>query len=69
MIFELMGKKLISYDPSGNLRENFEAFIQGLISFPLEIPGTAYYKCLQVARQMILLYMHAYFIPSVSKSN
>ncbi|MFS7923951.1 putative 3-epi-6-deoxocathasterone 23-monooxygenase [Helianthus anomalus] len=51
MVFEFMGKKLISYDPeksSENLRDNFEAFIRGLISFPLEIPGTAYYKCLQV---------------------
>ncbi|MCL7039108.1 hypothetical protein MKW94_016861 [Papaver nudicaule] len=52
MIFDLTAKKLISYqyDPtksSQNLRENFVAFIQGLISFPLDIPGTAYHKCLQ----------------------
>ncbi|KVH95469.1 hypothetical protein Ccrd_002470 [Cynara cardunculus var. scolymus] len=50
MIFDLTAKKLISYDPeksSENLRENFVAFIQGLISFPLNIPGTAYHKCLQ----------------------
>ncbi|KAL6004532.1 hypothetical protein ACLOJK_005087 [Asimina triloba] len=50
MIFDLTAKKLISYDPSKsseNLRENFVAFIQGLISFPLNIPGTAYHKCLQ----------------------
>ncbi|KEH27443.1 cytochrome P450 family protein [Medicago truncatula] len=50
MIFDLTAKKLISYDPtesSENLRENFVAFIQGLISFPLNIPGTAYNKCLQ----------------------
>ncbi|CAL5356093.1 unnamed protein product [Camellia sinensis] len=50
MIFDLTAKKLISYDPeksSENLRENFVAFIQGLISFPMNIPGTAYHKCLQ----------------------
>ncbi|KAJ0937423.1 putative abieta-7,13-dien-18-ol hydroxylase [Helianthus annuus] len=51
MIYEFMGKKMISYDPaekpSENLRENYEAFVRGLYSFPLEIPGTAYYKCLQ----------------------
>lgn len=50
MIFDLTAKKLISYDQensSENLRDNFVAFIQGLISFPLDIPGTAYHDCLQ----------------------
>ncbi|KAL1556818.1 hypothetical protein AAHA92_12393 [Salvia divinorum] len=50
MIFDLAAKKLISYeskDSSECLRGNFEAFIRGLISFPLNIPGTAYNKCLQ----------------------
>ncbi|XP_047976204.1 cytochrome P450 87A3-like [Salvia hispanica] len=50
MIFDLAAKKLISYeskDSSESLRGNFEAFIRGLISFPLNIPGTAYNKCLQ----------------------
>ncbi|XP_047337948.1 cytochrome P450 87A3 [Impatiens glandulifera] len=52
LIFDLTAKKLISYEPDQkssekNLRENFDAFIKGLISFPLNIPGTAYYRCLQ----------------------
>ncbi|KAL8503283.1 hypothetical protein ACS0TY_022140 [Phlomoides rotata] len=50
MIFDLTAKKLISYDSeksSDNLRGSFVAFIQGLISFPLDIPGTAYHRCLQ----------------------
>ncbi|XP_010545882.1 PREDICTED: cytochrome P450 87A3-like [Tarenaya hassleriana] len=50
MIFDFTAKKLISYDPeksSENLRENFDAFIRGLISLPLDIPGTAYHKCLK----------------------
>ncbi|KAL8106721.1 cytochrome P450 87A3-like [Apium graveolens] len=50
MIFDLTAKKLISHDPeksSENLRESFVDFIKGLISFPLNIPGTAYHKCLQ----------------------
>ncbi|KAK2664651.1 hypothetical protein Ddye_003225 [Dipteronia dyeriana] len=50
MVFDLTAKKLISYDQensSENLRESFVAFIQGLISFPLNLPGTAYHKCLQ----------------------
>ncbi|GJS57762.1 cytochrome P450 87A3-like protein [Tanacetum coccineum] len=56
MIFELMGKKLISYDQeksSENLRENFGAFIQGLITFPLDIPGTAFHKCLQGRKRVM----------------
>ncbi|KAG5593123.1 hypothetical protein H5410_043637 [Solanum commersonii] len=50
MIFDLTAKKLISYDSETspeNLRESFVAFIQGLISFPIDIPGTAFHKCLQ----------------------
>ncbi|KAJ8633643.1 hypothetical protein MRB53_026979 [Persea americana] len=41
MIFDLTANNLISYDPTKsteNLRENFVAFIQGLISFPINIP-------------------------------
>ena len=51
MIFSLTAKKLIGHDvqtSSEKLRENFDAFINGLISFPLDIPGTAYHECLQV---------------------
>ncbi|RZC52583.1 hypothetical protein C5167_021003 [Papaver somniferum] len=56
MIFELTAKKLISYvynpnKSSENLRECFSKFTEGLISFPLDIPGTAYHKCLQGRKQ------------------
>ncbi|KAL4309537.1 hypothetical protein GQ457_01G003710 [Hibiscus cannabinus] len=50
LIFDLTAEKLISCEAgnaSQNLRDNYAAFIQGLISFPLNIPGTAYHKCLQ----------------------
>lgn len=53
MVFGLTAKKLISYDlekSSENLRENFDAFLEGLLSVPVAIPGTAYYKCLQVPK-------------------
>ncbi|XP_031495616.1 cytochrome P450 87A3 [Nymphaea colorata] len=56
LIFELAAEKLISYSPSEDLktlRKNFSAFIAGLISFPLRIPGTAYYKCLQGRRKVM----------------
>ncbi|XP_043698041.1 cytochrome P450 87A3 [Telopea speciosissima] len=58
MIFDLTAKKLISYDSAkcrDNLRESFVAFIQGLISFPLDIPGTAYHKCLQGRKRAMKL--------------
>jgi hypothetical protein len=51
MIFGYFAKKLISYDESRTprkLRESYNAFIDGLISFPLNIPGTAFHTCLQV---------------------
>jgi hypothetical protein len=51
MIFDLTAKKLIGYEPSKsseNLRKNLVAFIRGLISLPVEIPGTAYHECMQV---------------------
>ncbi|PON85219.1 Cytochrome P450, E-class, group I [Trema orientale] len=50
MIFEYFAKKLISFDDlkaTMKLRQNFSAFLDGLISFPLNIPGTAYHACLQ----------------------
>ncbi|EES05736.1 hypothetical protein BDA96_04G302600 [Sorghum bicolor] len=50
MIFDLTAKKLISYEASKSsedLRKNFVAFIRGLISFPVDIPGTAYHECMQ----------------------
>ncbi|KAL6899491.1 hypothetical protein ACP4OV_006149 [Aristida adscensionis] len=50
MIFDLTAKKLISYEPSRSsesLRKNFVAFIRGLISFPVDIRGTAYHECMQ----------------------
>ncbi|XP_004298750.1 PREDICTED: cytochrome P450 87A3-like [Fragaria vesca subsp. vesca] len=50
MIFSLSAKRLMSYDSSNssdNLRANFSAFADGLIAIPLNIPGTAFHKCLQ----------------------
>ncbi|XP_027904066.1 cytochrome P450 87A3-like [Vigna unguiculata] len=50
MIFGLTAKKLLSCDSKETLESlmaNFVAFMEGLISLPLYIPGTPYYKCLQ----------------------
>lgn len=50
MIFSVTAKRLISYDSSnsdGKLWKQFDAFLRGLLAFPLYIPGTAFYKCMQ----------------------
>ncbi|KAJ3680142.1 hypothetical protein LUZ60_016420 [Juncus effusus] len=50
MLFDLTAKRLISYDPSSStedLRKNFVAFMRGLISFPVDLPGTAFHECLK----------------------
>ncbi|XP_035539710.1 cytochrome P450 87A3-like [Juglans regia] len=50
MLFDYAAKQLMSYDELKTplkLAENFKAFIYGLLSFPLDIPGTAYHACLQ----------------------
>ncbi|KAF5451524.1 hypothetical protein F2P56_026628 [Juglans regia] len=50
MLFDYAAKQLMSYDESKTplkLAENFKAFIYGLLSFPIDIPGTAYHACLQ----------------------
>nr|XP_048334324.1 cytochrome P450 87A3-like isoform X2 [Ziziphus jujuba var. spinosa] len=50
MVFEYFAKKLISYDEcktSKKLKDNYNAFMSGLISFPINIPGTAYHACLE----------------------
>uniref|UniRef100_A0A0D9VXV3 Cytochrome P450 n=1 Tax=Leersia perrieri TaxID=77586 RepID=A0A0D9VXV3_9ORYZ len=50
MIFSVTAKKIISYDSAtsdGKMWKHYDAFTRGLLSFPLCIPGTAFYKCIQ----------------------
>ncbi|CBI31825.3 hypothetical protein VitviT2T_025001 [Vitis vinifera] len=50
MMFDFTAKMICNYDESKTpekLRENYSAFLSGLISFPLNIPGTSYWKCLK----------------------
>lgn len=50
-MFDFTAKMICNYDESKTpekLRENYSAFLSGLISFPLNIPGTSYWKCLKV---------------------
>ena len=55
MIFGVTAKKLISHDDAasqGSLWKCFDACTRGLLSFPLCVPGTAFYKCMQVKPSM-----------------
>ncbi|KAL6882602.1 hypothetical protein ACP4OV_011292 [Aristida adscensionis] len=54
VMFDLVAKKLIGLDPikSRELRKNYNAFLQGLISFPIYFPGTTFYKCMQGRKNM-----------------
>uniref|UniRef100_A0A804MBQ6 Cytochrome P450 87A3 n=1 Tax=Zea mays TaxID=4577 RepID=A0A804MBQ6_MAIZE len=49
MVFDLSANKLLSLEPSRSkiLRRSFFDFVRGLISFPLYLPGTAYYSCMK----------------------
>ncbi|KAI8022808.1 Cytochrome P450 87A3 [Camellia lanceoleosa] len=58
MIFEYFAKKLFSYDDKEGLkklRANYKAFLNGLILFPLNIPRTAYYACMQIINETVRL--------------
>ncbi|KAL0309204.1 UNVERIFIED_CONTAM: cytochrome [Sesamum radiatum] len=49
MVFELAAKKLAGFEEGKalELRENYKNFKDALISFPLNIPGTAFHDALQ----------------------
>ncbi|KAL6882601.1 hypothetical protein ACP4OV_011291 [Aristida adscensionis] len=49
MVFDLAATKLLGLEPSRSkiLRKSFFDFVRGLISFPLYLPGTAYYSCMK----------------------
>ncbi|KAJ1294319.1 hypothetical protein BS78_01G137500 [Paspalum vaginatum] len=50
MIFGVTAKKLISHDDAasgGSLWKCFDACTRGLLAFPICVPGTAFYRCMQ----------------------
>ncbi|KAK9271103.1 hypothetical protein L1049_026692 [Liquidambar formosana] len=59
MVFDFTAKQLFSYEPKKypgeNLGETFCNFIQGLMSVPLNIPGTTFHKCLKNQKRGIKL--------------
>ncbi|GMH26598.1 hypothetical protein Nepgr_028441 [Nepenthes gracilis] len=56
MVFEYFAKEMMGYDESKTpkkLRDSYNAFMRGFISFPLNIPGTAFHACLQGRKSAI----------------
>ncbi|XP_044469469.1 cytochrome P450 87A3-like [Mangifera indica] len=56
MIFESFAKRLISYEEKKDgkkLLDNYKAFMNGLISLPVNIPGTAFHGCVQGSKKAI----------------
>ncbi|PSS30727.1 Cytochrome P450 87A3 like [Actinidia chinensis var. chinensis] len=56
LVFDCTAKQMIGYDPqksSDKLCEKFTSILQGLMSFPLNIPGTAFHKCLKEQKKII----------------
>ncbi|RLN29549.1 Cytochrome P450 family protein, expressed [Panicum miliaceum] len=62
MIFSVTAKLLINYDAStssaGELWKHYDAFANGLMSFPVNIPGTAFYKCLKGRKNIMEALKH-----------
>ncbi|KAJ4850784.1 hypothetical protein Tsubulata_043142 [Turnera subulata] len=55
MTLNFTSRHLFGYDPekSGvNLSEMFASITQGLMSFPLNIPGTAFHRCMQMRNKI-----------------
>uniref|UniRef100_A0A2N9I8H4 Cytochrome P450 n=1 Tax=Fagus sylvatica TaxID=28930 RepID=A0A2N9I8H4_FAGSY len=56
MALNFGAKQMFSYDPeksSVDLTEKYVNFSKGLLSFPLNIPGTAYHKCLEDHKKVL----------------
>ncbi|KAK1560912.1 hypothetical protein Q3G72_032343 [Acer saccharum] len=57
MLIELVAGKLLSYNESKQakkLGENYKTFKDGLVSLPLNIPGTTFHACMQKEHEAIL---------------
>ena len=58
MMLDFAAKMLSSYHYERSpekIRCNFADLLQGLMSFPLNIPGTGFHKCLQVNEKRSIL--------------
>ena len=58
MVLDFRAKEFISYDaensPQISLSETYSRIINGFMTFPLNIPGTAYHTCLRVRIKIVI---------------
>ncbi|XP_047318341.1 cucurbitadienol 11-hydroxylase-like [Impatiens glandulifera] len=55
MVFDCTAKQMIGYDSTKSnekLSEKFTSILQGLMSFPINIPGTAFHRVLQESKKI-----------------
>ncbi|KAJ0078461.1 hypothetical protein Patl1_23242 [Pistacia atlantica] len=70
MIFESFAKRLISYEEKKNgkkLLDNYKAFMNGLISLPVNIPGTTFHACVQGSKNAIKVIRDIYYERKATK--
>ncbi|ONK76599.1 uncharacterized protein A4U43_C03F29980 [Asparagus officinalis] len=70
MVFQIMVKTLIGLGPGEHLqflRHQYQKFVAGIISIPVKIPGTRFYRSLQAKKRMMKLVK--YIIQEKKKNN
>lgn len=64
-MFDLSAKALFGYEPdkSGeDMGKNLTNFVDGVMSVPLNVPGTTFHRCMQVIREAFTnLSMHLFY--------
>ncbi|KAL5792483.1 hypothetical protein ACOSP7_001077 [Xanthoceras sorbifolium] len=70
MLFEFVSGKLLSYDEarqSKRLGENLKTFKDGLVSLPVNIPGTTFHGCIQAHKKAMKAIEEIYLERKASK--
>ena len=64
MVFNFTAKVFLGYDSdksSDDLSEKFNKILEGLMSLPLNIPGTAFHDCMKVmVDKEVYIYLPTY---------
>ncbi|GAB4834366.1 hypothetical protein Ancab_032620 [Ancistrocladus abbreviatus] len=63
MVFDYFAKMMMGYEESmrtWKLRDCYNAFLKGFVSFPLNIPGTAFHACMEGRRNAVKVIQHIF---------